>query len=83
MSHEEINPDKEQLNFIAISQAWQDLNAETGQAETRNAVIFLECDIACKSLITRKKVILGNNQVKAENGAEKDKNVSTGEDGGS
>lgn len=53
MSHEEINPDKE-LNFIAVLQAWKDWNAETGQAETRNAVIFLECDIACKSLLARK-----------------------------
>lgn len=46
LSHEEIDPDKEELNFISILQAWQSLNAEARQAETRNVVIFLECEVA-------------------------------------
>lgn len=76
MSHEEINPDKEELDFIAILQAKQGLNAETREAKTRSGLIFLECEIAYKSLIARKKLNPGGNQVKAENGAEKEQRMS-------
>lgn len=57
LSHEEINPDKEELNFIVIVQSWQVLNAEARQVETRNAVILLECEVAYKFLIARKNLI--------------------------
>lgn len=56
LSHEEIDTDKEEFNFIAILQAWQSSNAEARQAETRNAIIFLEYEVAYKSLIARKKL---------------------------
>lgn len=46
-------------NFILLFQTWHGLKAEARQTETRNIVIFLECEVAYISIMARQFLTRG------------------------